>query len=292
LTRMDLWNLREREPASLSGGQKQRLALASVLAAETPILALDEPTTDLDPESAAAIVDLVRSGASGGRTVLHVTHDVESLGRADLIVAMKNGTIHDAATPGDLWRDPDRVRACGVAPPPLADLFARLGLAARPDSVESAFDALLVEGFRAISAGADSPPAPGETMARASGLTFGYQPDQAVVRDVDLEIRGGELVALVGANGCGKTTLVKLLAGILRPRAGQVRVGGCEVACPAPWASSFRIPITSSFARRRPRRSPSVHVISVSRRRRSHGAWMRRSRWRGSPTRVGAILSR
>ncbi|MCC6158855.1 MAG: ABC transporter ATP-binding protein [Deltaproteobacteria bacterium] len=230
LTRMDLWDLREREPASLSGGQKQRLALASVLAAETPILALDEPTTDLDPESAAAIVGIVRAFATELRTVLHVTHDLESLGHADLIVAMKDGRVHAVMTAEEMWTDPERVRACGASPPPLADLFARLGLAERPDSVESACDVLATSGFRATSTSVDRLPTTGDMMVRATGLTFGYRADQSAVRDVDLEIRAGELVALVGANGCGKTTLVKLLAGILRPRAGQVRVGGREVA--------------------------------------------------------------
>lgn len=230
LTRVDLWELREREPASLSGGQKQRLALASVLAAETPILALDEPTTDLDPRSAAEIVGVVHELARERRTIVHVTHDLESLVHADLIVVMKDGRIHDTATPADLWREPERVRACGAAPPPLADLFARLGLAERPDGVGTASELLATRGFRPTADPIETRATPGDVMVRATGLTFGYRADRTAVSEVDLEIRAGELVALVGANGCGKTTLVKLIAGILRPRAGQARVGGREVA--------------------------------------------------------------
>ncbi|WP_333617642.1 ABC transporter ATP-binding protein [Dietzia sp.] len=98
-----LTELLDRDVASLSGGQRQRAWFAMALAQETPVLLLDEPTTYLDPAHAVEMLDLVRSVARAGRTVVMVLHDLMLAGMfSDRMVMMRSGEIVADGTPAEV----------------------------------------------------------------------------------------------------------------------------------------------------------------------------------------------
>jgi putative ABC transport system ATP-binding protein len=84
----------DRRPNELSGGQQQRVAIARVLVTQPKVVFADEPTGALDTVAGAAVLDLLRRTASGERSVVMVTHDLEAAARADRVLVLRNGRIH------------------------------------------------------------------------------------------------------------------------------------------------------------------------------------------------------
>jgi len=197
--------LERRRSQRLSGGQQQRLALAGVLAPRPRILVLDEPTANLDPDGAATFFE--RLGGlldMKSATVLLVEHRVEAAWPlADLVLALdRDGTPIDVGAPGDvLARSGERMAAAGIWLP--------------TETVAA------VSGPRITAPDRSASP-----VVIADALRFGYERDVPVIRDVSVSIARGERVALVGPNGGGKSTLGRLLVGLLRPDRGQVHLAG------------------------------------------------------------------
>ncbi len=198
-----LAGLERRRSSRLSGGQQQRLAVAGVLAPEPGCLVLDEPTSNLDPDGAAALfARLADLRAARAVTLVLIEHHIDlAWPLADLVLALdRDGSMIDVGPPAEvLGRSRDRMGAAGTwlpgdGPPTGASLA--------PGPIAS------------------------ESVVIARGVSFGYEPTAPVLAGVDLEARAGERLALVGANGSGKSTLARLLAGLLRPDRGTVRLGG------------------------------------------------------------------
>lgn len=229
LSALDLWSRRDREPSSLSGGQKQRLALACVLTSEPSILALDEPTTDLDGESVSQLLEALRQERDAGRTVVFITHELDQLADADQVAVMDGGRMVASGPAAKVLSDVPLLRGAGIEPPQLSALFHTLELPERPRTVEEAEALLRAGGFNRAS---DAPyeAVPTQEIARIHNVRFGYEPGKAVIDDFDLSIQAGTVTALLGRNGSGKTTLVKILAGILPPWSGSVSVDGVDLA--------------------------------------------------------------
>ncbi|OEV09971.1 ABC transporter ATP-binding protein [Streptomyces nanshensis] len=221
--------LRHRALRTLSGGQQQRVAIGSVLTAHPRVLVLDEPTSALDPTAAeevlAAVVRLVHDL---GTTVVVAEHRVERvLQYADRLVHLTgDGGVRDG-DPAELMLDSD------VAPP-VVRLGRLAGWRPLPLSVRDARRA--AAGLRErlaprVPEASPSPPctASGEAPAAltARQVVVSYGPLTAV-RDVGLELRKGEVVALMGRNGSGKSSLLWALQGSGPRRSGTVDVGGAD----------------------------------------------------------------
>jgi len=230
-----LTHLAARRPASLSGGEKQRLAIAAALAADPPVLVLDEATSDLDPVGKAAVFNLARQLARDARRgVVFAHHDAEEAVGASRVLVRSHGQAVALDTPAQVLSQPELLEANGVAALAVTSVFASLGLDERPLDEESAAERLLSRGLRIgegmIAAWAERDRARaagyGEPIIEAGGLGHAYGGGAAAISEVDLTIRRGEFVAIIGQNGSGKTTLVKHFNGLLRPTGGEVLVGG------------------------------------------------------------------
>ncbi|MCX7854632.1 MAG: energy-coupling factor transporter ATPase [Anaerolineae bacterium] len=224
-----LADMRRREPASLSGGQKQRLAIASVLALEPLVLVMDEPTTDLDPigrEEVLSVADMLRQER---RTLLVVDQDPDTAVDADQVWLMREGEIVAQGPPQQVLTDLALLESCGVQPPPTVALFQALGWPGQPLTVEEAI-ALIREHNLARPRPLQSPAAlmnGRPVILELRDVDYVY-PTRAVeaLKGVNLQIREGEFLALVGQNGSGKTTLAKHLNGLLKPTRGEVLFRG------------------------------------------------------------------
>ncbi len=224
-----LAEMRRREPASLSGGQKQRLAIASVLALEPPIVVMDEPTTDLDPvgrEEVLSVSDLLRQER---RTLVVVDQDPDTAVDANQVWLMREGEMVAQGPPRQVLTDLALLESCGVQPPPTVALFQALGWPGQPLTVEEAI-ALIRQHNLAQPRPLQSPAALTNgrpVILELRDVDYIY-PTRAVeaLSGVNLQIREGEFLALVGQNGSGKTTLAKHLNGLLKPTRGEVLFRG------------------------------------------------------------------
>lgn len=225
MDRLALTPLRRRAINTLSGGERQRLALATALALRPRILALDEPTSQLDPEAAANLLDmLVRLNRDDGLTVVLVEHRLERvLPYADRVVVVDDGRI---VADGPVLETLDDLPYL----PPVTALGRRMGWQPPPLTVDEA------RAFAPMPAlpPPPAPPTPTSTSTSAPLLevdqlacTLARQP---VLRDISLTVGAGEVVALLGRNGAGKTTLLRCVAGLLPLAAGAVRLDGDDLA--------------------------------------------------------------
>jgi len=228
LERLGLGPLRGRAISTLSGGERQRVAVAAALALRPAVLVLDEPTSQLAPEGARQVLDLVAwLQEELGITVVMAEHRLERVLRyADLVVYMPDG-----GSPPLIGPPAEVLRRAPLVPPVVA-LGRALGWEPLPVTVEEARPfaerAVSGPGFRASGANLRPETPQPETVLEVEGLRFAYG-DAEVLRGVDLSLRAGELVALMGPNGAGKTTLLKCVVGLLKPQAGSVWLAGEEV---------------------------------------------------------------
>jgi energy-coupling factor transport system ATP-binding protein len=226
---LGLADLRDRPLATLSGGQRQRVAIGAALTAHPRVLVLDEPTSALDPGAAEEVLAAVQRLVHDlGMTVLIAEHRLERVAQyADRVVWLPGDGTLVAGPPGEV------LAASPVAPP-----VVRLAQLAdwRPIPV-SVRDARRVAGPLRERLGEPAPvvapPAP--ELLRCRGVAVRYGAVHAL-RGVDLAVGRGELVAVMGRNGSGKSSLLWALQGSGRRSAGEVLVGDVDPASRKPAA--------------------------------------------------------
>ncbi|MFF2487338.1 ABC transporter ATP-binding protein [Microbacterium sp. NPDC058062] len=246
LRRVGLWERRRENPDRLSGGGRQRLAIACALAMGSPLLVLDEPTANLDPagieEVYAALAELV---AAGDRAILLVEHNLDAaVGFVDRVMVLDHdGFLAADGSVDDVLRGrAEDLHAMGVWLPVSTIAALRLRRAGfrldplplTPDELGAALDAESgadreSEAFRLRAP--ERPPLDdrgAEALITVRGLTL-RRGRTEVLHDVDLDIPRGAFVAVVGANGAGKTSLIHALAGVVSPPKGTVHVDGLDV---------------------------------------------------------------
>jgi energy-coupling factor transporter ATP-binding protein EcfA2 len=215
-------HLRRRRLDTLSGGELQRVAIGAVLTMQPEALLLDEPTSQLDPQAAEEVLTAVqRLNNDLGLTVVIAEH------RLERVVQHVDRVLY---LPGDGSVSSYPVReAMAQLPlaPPLARIGRALGWTPLPLSVR--------EGKR-FAKGLPSRPIPldgaksstDEASVRVDGLCLSYG-DGDVLKDVSLTAQAGEILALMGRNGAGKTSMLRALVGLAAPRKGALRVLDLDV---------------------------------------------------------------
>lgn len=242
-------DLRHREIATLSGGQKQKVAIAAILAMTPRVIVMDEPTSALDPASARDVFEVLRRAKElTGMTVILIEQTVALLAEyCDRVVVIDQGRIALDGTPTDVFSHGENLRAIGVDTPRtvrISNSLAEAGLAANDspaltlDGAESLVAGILAPGLSKSSpiapcALGDGPDARNTTDERpiivdVAGAAYSYGTGQAGIEGINLTVRAGEILAVVGQNGAGKTTFTKLLNGLIKPSAGVVRIAGLD----------------------------------------------------------------
>ena len=239
LGQVRLEGFEKRTPATLSGGQKQRLAIASVLATEPRILCLDEPTTDLDPAGKLGIFEIAEDLKDRDDvTLIVVEHETEETLEADRIVVLRDGEIVADRPAREVLRDVELLEESSVMPPQVARFFHEMGLwqGQLPLTPQEGFAEFGRRGWRVnpdryrrlVEADGKQEEGYGEPIIQVEGLTHRYPSRVVALEGVDLTVRRGEFLAVLGQNGSGKTTLVKHFNGLLKPTEGTVKVGDDE----------------------------------------------------------------
>lgn len=208
-TATGLQSFLSRPAGKLSGGMKQKLGLCCSLIHDPDLLILDEPTTGVDPLSRRQFWQLIAAIRSERPTmsVLVSTAYMDEAEGFDWLVAMDAGKVLDTGTP--------------------TELKTRTGA----DDLETAFIRLLPEEKRGSDTRLTIPalaPTSGTPAISAKGLTRRFG-DFTAVDDVSFEIRAGEIFGFLGSNGCGKTTTMKMLTGLLPVSAGEAYLFGNPV---------------------------------------------------------------
>jgi energy-coupling factor transport system ATP-binding protein len=223
VAQLAIGHLHGRRLATLSGGERQRVQLAAVLVMRPALVALDEPTSQLDPDGAAAVLEACRRLAADGRAVVVAEHRLEPLlTAADQLLLVVEGRVGAATTD-----------ALGLtaAPGPLPPRAT--------GGVEPAWE------LHDVTAGPTGPGGP------------------AVLEGLSLAGGAGEVVALVGANGSGKTTLLRTLAGLVAPLAGTVhRPDGRTAYLPQNPGALLHLPTVRAEVELTLRRSGSAESAS------------------------------
>ena len=219
---LGLEELRARPLRTLSGGQRQRVAIGAVMTAHPTVLVLDEPTSALDPGAAEEVLAaLHRLVHDLGVTVVLAEHRLERVVQyADRVVALAGPN-----TP-PMIGDPSTILAGATIAPPVVHLARTVGWDPTPITIRDA--RRRAEPLRQLLTGITPPVRvvpESSTIASMHDLVIRY-PEVMALKGVDLSIRRGEIVALMGRNGAGKSSLLHALVGAAQPAAGHVSIDG------------------------------------------------------------------
>lgn len=254
LASVGLAELEDRDTTQMSGGQQQRLAIAGILAMTPEVLVLDEPTSELDPAGTREVYRIIEEQCVEGRTVILIDHDSDKVAAwADRLIVLIEGELEFFGDPGEFFSDGDRVRRAGLRQPAKYAIVEAAGASGLLVKSADPVDEQLTQVKRALAekisgevprpqtvegdrTGALGAPIVAEARPLktaevplaidAQSLTHRYPSGVLALDSVDVRVREGEFVALLGTNGAGKTTFARHLVNLLKPTSGRVLING------------------------------------------------------------------
>lgn len=210
--------------ATLSGGQKQLLNLAAVMVMQPQLLILDEPTAQLDPIAAGHfIATLKKLNQELGTTILLCEHRLEEVFAVDRILALQDGKLIFNGTP-EACCSALKSNVLSVGFPSATRLWQSLNLNVPCPITVVEGRRFLDTHFSALHKAVPrkNKPQQKEVVLKANNVYFSYgREEKDVLRDLNFSLYKGELFSLIGGNGCGKTTLLNVLAGLQKPYRGS-----------------------------------------------------------------------
>lgn len=237
----------------LSGGQTHLLALAGAVSLQPEVLILDEPIAQLDPKHADQIYAVLRElNENYGKTIIVIEHHTEYI--ADFckhVMLMKDGMVQWVLPTGEALQRVEELQGCNIFPPQVTIAAHRMqqagglpGTIALPITVEEGKAIFAPKGLPAEEKAA-SPSPKGETVAAFQNVSVSYRSvkgePHTVFSRLNLEIHKGDKVALIGSNGAGKSTMMKLLVGLLKPSSGDILLNEKSIRDLKPEALSRQI---------------------------------------------------
>ena len=228
----------EHSPDALSGGQKQRVSMAGVMVNEVGILLFDEPLANLDPATGKKAIEIIdRIQKETGATVVIIEHRLEDVlwRDVDRIVLMKDGRIVKDAPPDELLST-DVLQENGIREPLYLTALKYAGVkitrVCRPRSIRSLTlteeDQKKVRNwFHARKRGKEKQE--GKALLTADKIDFTYENGFHALKDIHISIDEGELLAIVGTNGAGKSTFSKVVCGFEKQQLGTLTFQGQDM---------------------------------------------------------------
>jgi energy-coupling factor transport system ATP-binding protein len=226
-------------PGELSGGQKQRVSLAGILVDDVEVLLFDEPLANLDPATGKQAIELIDEiQRKTGAAVVIIEHRLEDVlhRHVDRVVLMNAGRILADTTPDELLSG-DLLRENGIREPLYITALKYAGVSVtagkRPDGIgHIRLDEEDMKKVRDWFARTPSAPPRPETPVQleAKDLRFAYSNGHEALHDLSLAVREGELSAIIGTNGAGKSTFCKLLCGFETQQEGTIFLSGADMA--------------------------------------------------------------
>ena len=229
----------DHAPDELSGGQKQRVSLAGVMIGDVKVFLFDEPLANLDPATGKQAIELIdQIHRDTQAAVIIIEHRLEDVlwRDVDRIVLMRDGEILLDSPPAQLLST-GLLLENGIREPLYLTAMRYAGVGISPEALPQSIRTLRLseEDRRKIRDwGAQQAPAPApgprEVLFSAEGIDFTYENGFHALKDVSLRIEAGELLAIVGTNGAGKTTFSKVICGFETPQAGVLRFKGRDLS--------------------------------------------------------------
>ena len=216
--RLDLMKLLDHRPQDLSGGQKQQVSLAGVLIDESPILLFDEPLANLDPKSGQDIIDLIdQIHEEQGTTTIIIEHRLEDVlyRPVDRVILINQGQVLFNGRPDELLRT-TLLAENGIREPLYLTTLRQLGQDIdQLEHLDRLEDIELTGVNRSIPEATFTKTGETEELLKLEQISFAYQENHPILKNISLSIPKGQRLAIVGKNGAGKSTLAKAICGFI-----------------------------------------------------------------------------
>ncbi len=230
-------DLLDQAPSELSGGQKQRVSLAGVMVDDVDILLFDEPLANLDPATGENTIELIDEiSRNGEKTVLIIEHRLEDVlhRHVDRIILFRDGSIIKDCSPDELLAG-DLLLKTGIREPLYLTACKYAGIEIREEDHPGYIEELtLSDEDKAklvswVSTNSEEYSIADDPVLEAEHLCFSYDGIKNAVDDVSFKVNRGEMLAIVGKNGAGKSTISRLLTGFLREDSGDILLHGRNI---------------------------------------------------------------
>ncbi|HFQ5065322.1 TPA: ABC transporter ATP-binding protein [Vibrio vulnificus] len=235
---VDLEQMLQRSPHDLSGGQKQRVSLAGILVDDVDILLFDEPLAALDPKTGKRTIEIIDElHRKTGKTVVIIEHRLEDVlhRHVDRIILMDGGEIMADTTPDELLASPLLVQY-GIREPLYLTALKSAGCHLALDDHPSSLSELPLANYQHAmadwfhQANTTSNHIRSETLLDVRNLTYSYDGEKNALEGVSFNVQRGEFVSILGKNGSGKSTITKLIMGVIEPDDGTMHLNGQDLS--------------------------------------------------------------
>lgn len=215
-------------PQELSGGQKQSVSLAGIMRSPAEILLFDEPLANLDPYSGKHAMKLICNiQKKTGKTIIVIEHRIEDVleQEFDRVIILSKGEVVANGTPEELFRK-DIFRQYGLREPLYIEALKYSGVNLETDSIYPISKIGTNENITKVKTWCDSIELKEkqfkDNILSVQNLSFSYDENKSILKDVNFSVNRGEILALLGNNGAGKSTLCKVVTGIEKESSGDI----------------------------------------------------------------------
>lgn len=230
---VDLENLLHASPQDLSGGQKQRVSLAGIMVDDVDVLLFDEPLAALDPKTAQRTIEIIDEiHRTTHKTILIVEHRLEDvlLKPVDRIILINQGEIIEDTTPDELLAS-DLLNKHGIREPLYLSALRKANCHFTAKDLPAHFSKMSFEDHAeklkewANSGERQATSTQQEKVLSFQNVSYSYDGNRLALDDLSFDLYRGEMVSILGKNGSGKSTITKLIMGVISPDQGQIQFG-------------------------------------------------------------------